>query len=160
MAAITLHNVALTQMLQGAGSPVTAHLQRIAERTRSGAQRRANNHRRTGELADHIGVQPVREAAGPSFDVVATAPHASAFEQGAKPHRISARNVGSLHFYWEKMGGLETFVPRQGLPGGRSFYSIRKGNAVLIIGKGFVNHPGTAPHEFLFAALQEVIRQS
>jgi len=54
----------------------------------------------------------------------------------ARPHRIQARNVGALAFFWPKVG-MQTFVPRRG-----GFRTHVTADGRLFIGKGYVDHPG------------------
>lgn len=58
--------------------------------------------------------------------------YAAAHHQGAKPHKIRARNAPFLHFYWEKHG---TWVKTQE-----------------------VNHPGNRPNPYLARWLREAVR--
>lgn len=53
----------------------------------------------------------------------------------AKPHRIAARRANALAFFWPRVG-MQTFVPKRG-----GFRTHVRGR-VLMIGKGYVDHPG------------------
>ena len=54
----------------------------------------------------------------------------------AKPHRIAARHAKALAFFWPRVG-MQTFVPKRG-----GFRTHVRGGNVLMIGKGYVDHPG------------------
>lgn len=53
----------------------------------------------------------------------------------ARPHRIYARYAKALAFFWPRVG-MQTFVPKRG--GFRTH--VRNGS--LMVGKGYVDHPG------------------
>lgn len=71
---------------------------------------------------------------------------------GTRPHIIRAKTAGALSFYWGKAGS-RVIVPKRGAAGGRA---VRLKNGTLLIGKGYVNHPGTKPRPFYVQALREV----
>lgn len=60
--------------------------------------------------------------------------------EGTKPHTITAKNARALRF---EVGGQVVVVPKGG--GFKSHYR----DGVLWSGKGFVDHPGTKPNDFL-----------
>lgn len=61
--------------------------------------------------------------------------------QGTKPHPIAAKRAKALVFFWGKINVL-TIVPKGG-----GFKTHFRG-PVLMIGKGYVDHPGTEPNPF------------
>lgn len=56
-------------------------------------------------------------------------------DRDTAPHRID----GPLSFFWKEVGAW-VIVPRRPLPGGPAFWTS---DGTLIIGKGYIDHPGT-----------------
>lgn len=69
---------------------------------------------------------------------------------GTRPHRISANDAKSLVFFWPAVGTL-TVVPKKAT-GWNGYYAKK---TRFMIGKGYVNHPGTKGRPFLRTALFE-----
>lgn len=61
---------------------------------------------------------------------------------GTKPHKIFPRVKGALYFFWGKVGAF-TVVPK----GGGKMTGMSGGK--FWIGKGYVNHPGTKPNNYV-----------
>jgi hypothetical protein len=53
----------------------------------------------------------------------------------ARPHRIAARNARALAFFWPRVG-MQVFVPKRG------GFRTHVRNGALMVGKGYVSHPG------------------
>lgn len=143
MPTLTINRSALNTLLDHVSTTET----RVrAEKVRQRAEQIAPS--RTGKLARSTEVQQD----GTAHRVIATAPYSGAVERGAAPHVIRATNATALVFNWENRGGVKTVVPRDGYP----WTGFTKGG-VLVIGKGFVEHPGTEPTHFLLNALHDVM---
>jgi hypothetical protein len=67
---------------------------------------------------------------------------------GTRPHIIRPRHKGALYFFWGKVG-MYTVVPKGG--GFKTHVSGGK----FWIGKGYVNHPGTKPNDYIERAYDE-----
>jgi len=152
MARLSLFPSELNKLYFDRQGPVQQHLSRMAQDTAAGARRLVR--RDTGQLAGSIEVR--YDAADRAWVVGSNLAYAAAQHEGARPHIIRPRNAASLHFFWANQGGIETFVPRQGLPGGGSFVS----GGVLFIGKGYVNHPGHTGTFYLLRALQDAVNRT
>ncbi|MDB4430969.1 hypothetical protein N9137_01110 [Pseudomonadales bacterium] len=63
-------------------------------------------------------------------------------DSGTKPHIIKPKRANALRFNWPKVGNKTTFVPKNGFP-----FTGNVGSN-FVIGKGFVNHPGTKAKNF------------
>ena len=70
--------------------------------------------------------------------------------EGTKAHKIYPKNAKALVFYWPKVGA-KTVVPKKA-PGWTGHFA--KGTRFMI-GKGYVQHPGTKGRPFLRTALVE-----
>lgn len=66
-----------------------------------------------------------------------------------RPHIIRAKNAKALAFMWKKAGGRVIVPKAKGA-------TYRLKNGVLVIGKGYVNHPGTKGRPFYTQALREI----
>lgn len=75
--------------------------------------------------------------------------YAEAVHEGTKPHIIRANKAKALAFYWGKIGA-PVIVPK-----GRGA-TFRLKDGTLIIGKGYVNHPGTKARPYFRRALEQV----
>ena len=62
--------------------------------------------------------------------------------KGTKPHKIRARKAGALYFFWGKVG-MFTVVPKAG------GFRTHTAGGKLWIGKGYVDHPGTKPNDYV-----------
>ena len=103
--------------------------------------------KKSGEFAKGIRFRTI--VAGEQINMSGTIPQplGEFIIEGTKEHVIAARSAGALAFFWPKVG-MMTFVPKQG-----GFPTHVNANGDLIIGKGFVNHPGTKPNKFNERAL-------
>lgn len=61
---------------------------------------------------------------------------------GTRPHKIRARRKKALYFFFGKVG-MWTVVPKKG------GFSTHVSNNILWVGKGYVNHPGTKPNDYV-----------
>jgi len=157
MATLTLDHAAIEQLFDSPFGPVGNHMKRIGDRTRELAQSKAG--RASGALRNSTRSNLILGPEGIEAHIGSTLPYAAAHHEGSKPHIIRARNTASLHFFWKRINNLETFVPRAGTRGGRTFLTRRGGSLALVIGKGFVNHPGTQPNRYLLESAIQAIRQ-
>jgi hypothetical protein len=97
---------------------------------------------KTGEFRSGIVSETVNTPQGVTIRLLAPDPLGTFIVMGTKPHKIAARNAKALRFYWTKIG-MDTIVPK----GGLGFTGVWKGK--FFIGKGYVNHPGTKPNDFV-----------
>jgi hypothetical protein len=94
------------------------------------------------------------DAQGPSYDVVSDHKTADGYpvglglEVGTKAHRIYPKRAAALAFYWAKIGKT-AIVPRDPGP---TYHTPSH----LVIGKGYVDHPGTKPQPYLRPALDDL----
>jgi hypothetical protein len=72
--------------------------------------------------------------------------------EGTRPHIIRAKHAGALRFFWPKVG-VVTVVPKVTRKGKWTGYIAKR--KVFLVGKGYVNHPGTKGRPFLRTALVE-----
>lgn len=123
-----------------------------ADVVEDGAQRRVA--RRSGATAAGIHQRRGVDAQGPHYDVVSDHTTADGYpvglglEVGTKPHRIYPKRAAALAFFWDKIG-KNTIVPKDPGP-------TYETPSHLVIGKGYVDHPGTAPQPYLRPALDDL----
>jgi hypothetical protein len=120
----------------------------------------ARLHHRFSQAPGHTGqlvrsVQQDVEQSGLSGKVwleESVAPYGKYVHDGTKPHVIRPKNKAALFFV---KGGQKWFVPKQAYGEGgylREVWRDLKNAGANIVGKGYVNHPGTKPDPFLFQA--------
>jgi len=113
--------------------------------------------KRTGEFARGIRYQTYEEEGEVGIRGYIPQPLGAFIIEGTKPHRIRAKNAGALHFIWEENDYMEVIVPKVG---GQQTRLIMGGGLLdrdlLVIGKGYVQHPGTRPNPFTARALDQV----
>jgi HK97 gp10 family phage protein len=80
--------------------------------------------------------------------------------EGTKPHKIKARDAGALRFFWPKVGAVTVVPKRTAAIGKRYTGYIGKDKKTFLIGKGYVDHPGTKGRPFLRTALREQAKKS
>jgi hypothetical protein len=109
--------------------------------------------KRSGEFSKGIHFSSFTEQSRVGFHGYVPQPLGSYITEGTRPHEIRAVNTGALYFIWKEQGDLETLVPRVG--GRRTRHEIHRkaGRDILIIGKGYVEHPGTVANPFTARAL-------
>lgn len=95
----------------------------------------------TGRLRASIGTTSRETRWKVHARIGSSARNAMVEHEGAKPHRITARNKKAMSFFWRKVGA-QAFVPRDGFR--RTGYMIYRGRNIFMIGKGYVDHPGTS----------------
>lgn len=123
---VILSPSAVDELLRGKSGPVVRDLFVRGERVKLRAISLAP--RKTGNLRNHIVKRLVQGPSGPEMQVgVEGVPYALYVHEGARPHRIVARNAPLLVFFWPKAG--------------RVMYLKS------------VNHPGNRPHRFLVQSL-------
>lgn len=113
--------------------------------------------RRTGRFAKGIRYETYTQWGEVGMRGYIPQPLGAYIIEGTKPHIIRSRRVGALHFIWEENNYIEVIVPRVG---GRQTRLIKGGGTLskdlLVIGKGYVQHPGTRPNPFTARALDQV----
>jgi hypothetical protein len=113
--------------------------------------------KRTGEFARGIRYTTYEQENEVGIRGYIPQPLGSFIIEGTKPHQIRAKNAGALHFIWEEADYIEVIVPRVG--GRKTELMIGGGlldKDLLVIGKGYVQHPGTKPNPFTARALDQV----
>jgi hypothetical protein len=83
--------------------------------------------------------------------------YAEAVHRGTAPHKIYPKGRGALAFDWPKVG-MRVVVPKGGRRGGWAGPVKGKTGAYFLIGKGYVNHPGTKARPWLMDALRQVAK--
>lgn len=83
--------------------------------------------------------------------------YAEYVHNGTRPHRIYPKGKGALAFDWPKVG-MRVVVPKGGRHRATGFAGVVKSKkgVYFLIGKGYVNHPGTKARPFLMNALRQV----
>jgi hypothetical protein len=131
-----------------AGITVAPHVMETARMIKNRSQMQAPV--RTGNLRASGYVKPQVKPTEVSAEVGYRAKYSRMVHGGTKPHIIRAVHARALAFDWPKVGG-KTLVPIR--PMGFTGHT-RLG--VFIIGKGYVNHPGTRARPFLTTAMTQV----
>lgn len=135
---VILSPAAVRELLQGSSGPVVRDLFVRGERVKRRAIQLApvgkpdpfgrTRKNAPGNLRNHIVKRLVQGASGPEMQVgVEHVPYALFVHEGARPHRITARNAPQLVFFWPK---------------------VQK-----VIYTKSVAHPGNRPNRFLVRAL-------
>jgi len=104
--------------------------------------------KKTGDFAQSIRAQ-IYETKNPialGFRTYMRQPLGNWIIYGTKPHIIRPRNKNALHFFWPKIGKYVV------VPKGGGFKTHEQGGK-LWVGKGYVNHPGTKPNDFVYRAI-------
>jgi hypothetical protein len=128
-------------------------MKRASDIVTRGAKRRCA--KRSGATARAIHGREGVDVQGPYYDTVsdhvttAGYPVGLGLEVGTKPHRIYPRPGGALAFFWDKIGKT-AIVPSDPGP------TYETGDH-LVIGKGYVDHPGTKAQPYLRPALDDLI---
>jgi hypothetical protein len=113
-------------------------VRKLAQRVEGSAKRLVRTD--TGRLRTSIGTNVTETRWKVKARVGSTARYALVEHEGATAHIIRARRKMALSFFWPKVGA-QAFVPLGGFPG--TGYMIYNGRNIFMIGKGYVNHPGT-----------------
>lgn len=142
----------MKQMLDQAGGIVERGAKRRAPVSKNGSHGRPPGH-----LRDSIESRLGEDEQGPYVDIEATATTPDGFpyglipELGSKPHQIRAKRAQALAFFWGKVNA-QTFVPKNPRPNQHTGFE----GSNFIIGKGYVDHPGTQPTPYLRPALDDL----
>lgn len=120
-------------------SHALAEVSKLSRRVENSAKRQVRVD--SGRLRTSIGIKITETRYKVRARVGSNVRHALVEHDGAKPHVIVARRKKALSFYWDKVGA-QAFVPRGGYPG--MGHMVFRGRNVFMIGKGYVNHPGTS----------------
>jgi len=104
--------------------------------------------KKTGKFARGIRYETFASKGGVGFRLKTPQPLGTFIVKGTKAHIIRAKEASALYFHWDKVG-MYTVVPKRG--GFRTHASGGK----LWVGKGYVNHPGTKPNDFLDRAYRQ-----
>lgn len=113
-------NRAITQALEFGGDHAKSHVDQYPQFTP-----------RTGKLQAATRTRVVRTSGGKLLKITNNKPYAAAIDKGAKPHPISPKSGGYLHFR-----------------GRRGWVRTRK----------TINHPGNRPYKFLYRAHRSAYR--
>lgn len=105
--------------------------------------------RRSGRFSQSIAFQEFENEQSFGFYGLSAKPIGHYIILGTKPHRIAPRQAKALTFFWTK-AGLYTVVPKAG------GFRTHQAGGKLWIGKGFVQHPGTAANPFPARALERL----
>lgn len=143
-----LHGAALNRMMTDENGIVGRDLLRRGTNVQNKARRLVGV--KSGRLRRSIVKRLTKDSHGLVCLVGSSERHALLHHKGTRPHRIYPHGK-ALAFFWPEVG-MVTIVPA----GGRPFTGAVGG--VFIIGKGFVDHPGTAPNHYLEDALGEAAR--
>lgn len=81
--------------------------------------------------------------------------YATWVHNGTDPHKIYPKGKGALAFDWPKVGAF-TIVPRTPPRHPTGLIKSKKRGTYFIIGKGYVDHPGTKARPFMLDALRQV----
>lgn len=148
---VRIDPAALSGALRGPDSALRQRLRADGERIRQGARAACPRSDRSDSehVQDAIVLRDRDRGSDPGVAVGIWAPEGRVgraywLHEGTRPHRIAAVNARALAFNWPKVGAL-TFVPRAG--GQRTGY---RPDGTFVIGKGYVDHPGTRPVPFLW----------
>lgn len=105
---------------------------------------------KTGKFRESIRFQTFVKDKEVGFTSSAVQPLGKWIVGGTRRHRIYPRNKGSLYFFWGKVG-MYTVVPKEGsgifARHGHGFTGKAYGK--FWVGKGYVNHPGTKPNDYI-----------
>jgi len=111
---------------------------------------------KTGKFRESIAFRTFQDGDSLSLQTYMAQPLGTFIIEGTRPHQIKARNANALYFFWTKVG-MYTVVPKKG-----NFKTHVSGDK-LWVGKGYVDHPGTKPNDFVgrvFVKLQPEIDKS
>lgn len=97
---------------------------------------------KTGQFRQSIRFQTFVKDKEVGFTSSAAQPLGKWITGGTRAHKIYPRNKGALYFFFSKIG-MWTVVPKGG--GFKSHVSGGK----FWVGKGYVNHPGTKPNDYI-----------
>lgn len=102
---------------------------------------------KTGQFAQGIESDIETISGGAAIRTYSPKPLGNFILMGTRPHKIAARNANALYFFWPKVG-MDVIVPRDG------GFTTHIGKGKLWIGKGYVDHPGTRPNDFVGRAFR------
>jgi len=97
---------------------------------------------KTGKFRKSIRYTEFEDKTKVGFSSTSAQPLGTFIVAGTKPHKIYPRRAGALYFLWTKIGKY-TVVPKGG------GFKTHTANGKLWIGKGFVQHPGTSPNNYV-----------
>lgn len=115
---------------RGWNGPVGRATERLAKETVFRQKALAN--RRSGAMAAGMHYKKGKWSKGIEFLAGSAVPYTLFVDQGAKPHKIVAKNAPYLVFFWPKVGRVVHFKS--------------------------VNHPGNKPYRFLMRGLERAMR--
>lgn len=97
---------------------------------------------KTGKFRKSIKYKEFTKKAEVGFSTESKQPLGRFIVYGTRPHKIRARRKKALYFFWGKIGKF-TVVPKGG------GFSTHMADNKLWIGKGYVQHPGTKPNDYV-----------
>lgn len=130
----------------------------VAETTRQALNRaRVLAPRDTGNLANSLTMTMRARRTFVAGTVETRVKYATYVHNGTQAHKIFPKGKGALSFDWKKVG-MRTVVPKGGRHRATGFAGVVKSKkgVYFLIGKGYVNHPGTKARPFLMDALKQV----
>jgi len=130
----------------------------VAETTRQALNRaRVLAPRDTGNLANSLVMTMRARRTYVAGTVETRVKYATFVHNGTRAHKIFPKGKGALAFDWKKVG-MRVVVPKGGRHRATGFAGVVKSKkgAYFLIGKGYVNHPGTKARPFLMDALRQV----
>jgi len=115
---------------QGWEGPVGKSVERLAKETVF--RQKALQKKKSGAMT--LGTHYIKRTwkRNIGFDAGSDVPYAAANDQGAKPHKIKAKNAPALVFFWPKVGRVVAFKS--------------------------VNHPGNKPYNWAMRGLERALR--
>jgi len=126
---IELDDAAIAKF-QGWGGPVGSAVERLAKETVF--RQRAFQNQKTGAMTAGTHFVKKTWSKGIGFDAGSDVQYAAANDQGAKPHKIVAKNAPYLAFFWPKVGRFVHFKS--------------------------VNHPGNKPYNWAMRGMEAALR--
>jgi hypothetical protein len=95
-------------------------------------RQRALQHKKSGAMSAGTHYKKGQWSRGIQFDAGSDVSYAAANDQGARPHKIVAKNAPALVFFWPKVGRVVAFKS--------------------------VNHPGNKPYDWAMRGLERALR--
>lgn len=152
---VQLNRSGLAQLLTSETGPLAQLLLRLGSRGAEVARDRVGVSEGEGpHLRDAIVTRLETGPAGPLVKFGTFEPgvgRALFHHNGTQPHEIHPRNAKAMVFNWPTVNAV-AIVPM----GGAGFTGHFAKGTRFMIGKGYVNHPGTKPNPYLTDALLQL----
>lgn len=158
---LKINTAELNRLLRARGGPVDQLVEGVAKRVKDRAAQKAPR----GKKQSPIDPVPLRNSivinrAGginPRWQVGSRSQKAIYVRFGTRKHNITPDGK-ALYFYWDRHK-VQTVVPVGGAIRGGYRGSKKRGTNVFVIKKGYVDHPGAAPNDFILDAFNEIRRE-